>query len=109
MIEARVGGYPYRVDGTTVSRRVRGSWADLTRAELLALPRDGAVWEWLRAQGIKRPSPSGKSGATLAESSRTGDRVRLSNATIERADELAARWGVSRPEAIAKAVLEALR
>lgn len=106
--EARVGGYPYRVDGTTVSRRVRGAWVDLSRADLLALPRDGAVWEWLRAQGIKRPSPS---GATQAEGSRARKPVMLRLTTDELADvdAVADDWGVARSDAVARLAKEARR
>lgn len=72
---AVVGGYPHRVSETgTVTRRERGAWRVLTRAELLALPRTGDVWVWLREQGVRRPSPSGESPA---EADRDSVQVKL--------------------------------
>jgi hypothetical protein len=81
----------------------------VTNAELLALPDDGEVWMWLRSHGVRRPSPSGKSGTQLTDAQRGSRPVRLSDATIDRADELAAQQGCSRAEAISRAVLAALR
>lgn len=107
---AVVGGYPYRVsESGTVTRRERGVWRTLTRAELLALPRDGEVWTWLREQGVRRPSPSGPSGRTTPDDERDGTRMtlRLDSATTRALDALARRWGVVRSQAIARALREA--
>ena len=90
-------GAVYR-DGTRVSRR-----------ELLALPRDGAVWTWLRAHGVRRPSPSGRSGPTPTDERRTGQRVtlRLAPEAAEALATLARERGVSRSEVVASLVFQA--
>ncbi len=75
---ASVGGYPHRIsENGTVTRRERGQWRVLTRTELLALPRDGEVWDWLRAHGVKRAPPSGPSGPTQPETERENRQIKL--------------------------------
>ena len=104
MAYAVLGGDPHRVsDIGTVTRYAHGTWQALTRAELLALPRSGAVWKWLRAQGVRRPSPS---GATQAESKRArkGVLVRLSVDELADVDAYAEREGLNRSDAIVHAV-----
>lgn len=103
-----VNGSPlveFRVHDMHVERRAnRGAWERLTRAQILAYPSDGLVWEWLREMGIVRPSPS---GATIPEGERTTWRVRLPADVKERAEKLAKRWGCDPLEAVARAVRDA--
>lgn len=60
-------------------------------------PRDRTKYD----AGRKR---SGPSGPTTPEAERPGCRVRLDAGAAAAVDALAARWGVSRTEAIARAV-----
>lgn len=78
----------------------------LTRAQLLALPVDGPVWDWLRAQGMRRPHASGPRGD---DARRTTVQVllRLQPAARGELVALAARWGVSVNEAVTRMVREA--
>lgn len=102
----------YRIRDEDVQRRAKlpdgrsyrdggSAWTVLTRSELLALPSDGIVWEWLRAHGWTRPSPS---GPTVPEAQRDGRRVRISRAAYDAAVVLAEREGCSVPEAIEQAL-----
>ncbi len=72
------------------------------RTWVKAFPVGEGPWPWLLSQGIWRPQPSGK----VAEADRTGHRVnlRLSDEAVKRLDELVARWGVTRTEAIERAL-----
>lgn len=85
--------FDYRIRAGVVQRReALHPWAPLTKAEKLALPVDGVVWDWLRENGITRPSPSGRS-ATNAERAASGKvrvEVWLSGPAAESLDELAA-------------------
>lgn len=79
-------------------------------APLRALARAYAVgegpWPWLRVHGIRRPSTtSGKSGAPKTRAEAVY--VRLSPEERAALDALAARWGCSLSEAVARAVREA--
>lgn len=103
MATIRIGGAEWRVaQGGAVTRRTAGrSWEPVTRAELLSHDADGELWEWLREQSVRRPSPSGRS---LPEAERGGCRVRLDEAATAHADALAERWGCGRPEAVSRAL-----
>lgn len=78
-------------------------WTPLTRAELLEMPRDGLVWEWLREQGVRRPSPPGRSGPTTPEDARPGVRM-----TLRLSEEAAARLDRLRGERTRTEAIEAL-
>jgi len=88
-----------------------GKW---TRAPLRGLARAYAVgegpWPWLLEHGIRRPSPSGSSGATQPEGERLRKQrlLRLSDDELEALDAVAERWGVSRSDAVARLAREEL-
>lgn len=79
-------------------------------APLRELARAYAVgegpWPWLRERGIRRPTPS---GTQTGEADRSRQQVKLRLSVDDRAelDALAARWGCSLSEAVARAVREA--
>jgi hypothetical protein len=55
-----------------------GEWSVRSRRSLLAHPVRSPVWNWLRSEGIRRPAPSGKSGAGSTHKERQADgRTRL--------------------------------
>lgn len=91
---------------------IRGPLAGLPwqPAPLRELARAYAVgegpWPWLRERGIRRPTPS---GTQTGEADRSRQQVKLRLSVDDRAalDALAARWGCSLSEAVARAVREA--
>ena len=103
----RISGWTWRVSPQGVTRRnsTAGPWEPVTRPQLRALDVDSEEWQWLREQGVKRPSPSGPSGGD----DRSGTRMtlRLDAATTAALDELARRWGLVRSQVIARALREA--
>lgn len=53
-------GTAYRIaDGRPEHRTKGASWRPMRRRDLLALPVASEAWQWLRSQGVARPSPSG--------------------------------------------------
>ena len=110
---ATIGSMQWRVTPQGgVTRReadhARYPWRAVTQAELRRLPVASDEWQWLRAQGVRRPSPSGPSGV-VAEADRLGTRMtlRLDSATTAALDALARRWGLVRSQVIARAILAA--
>lgn len=103
-----IDGVTWRValDGT-VTRREGRSWVHVPRSSLLAYPADCELWTWLREHGVRRPSPSGPR-VPDARTERGSRPVRLDDETVADADKLAAKWGCSRPAAIARAVRYAI-
>lgn len=91
---------------------MRGAAADLPwePAPLRELARAYAVgegpWPWLRERGIRRPTPS---GTQTGEADRSRQQIKLRLSVDDRAAlyALAARWGCSLSEAVARAVREA--
>ena len=106
MAVTRIDGVEWRVaqSGAVTRRSTGGRWEPVTRGALLEHAADSALWDWLREQGVRRPSPS---GTTVPETERAGARVRLDETATGDADALAKRWGCGRAEAIAKALREA--
>jgi len=113
--DGRYAGWRLRI-GTSGAVEVHsgtatGKW---TRAPLRALARAYAVgegpWPWLLEHGIRRPSPSGSSGATQPEGERLRKQrlLRLSDDEVEALDAVAERWGVSRSDAVARLAREEL-
>jgi len=97
----------YELCSTGYNRPRQREWQTMTNSTLLAYSPKSEFWVWLRENGIRRPSPSGPRGPeTRTEADRGGARVRLDEAATSDADTLAKRWGVSRPEAIARALRE---
>ena len=84
----------------------RYEWRAMTNAELLKFPATCDLWVQLRQRGVRRPSPSGPRGPETRTEADRGTRVRLSDEATSDADKLARRWGVSRPEAVARALRE---
>lgn len=53
-------GVAYRIaDGRPEHRTEGAAWRPMRRRDLLALPVASEAWQWLRAHGVARPSPSG--------------------------------------------------
>ena len=71
------------------------------RALASAYPRGAGPWPWLRAHGIRRPSPSGSKSKTQ-DGNRSTVQVPLRMADEDRArlDALASYWDVTRSEAV---------
>jgi hypothetical protein len=91
------GVYEYQVDAVGVSRRRKGSddaWATCSLQQLRATaPASSSLWEWLKANGIKRPSPSGPSGAD-ANRTTVAVYVRLPPEDAESLKAIAANMGI---------------
>lgn len=59
-ITIAIAGVAYRIaDGRPEYRTKGATWRPMRRRDLLALPVASEAWQWLRAHGIARPSPSG--------------------------------------------------
>lgn len=84
------GGVEYRARDGAVQQRTKGErrWQPCSRQSLLAFAVDSPVWQWLRSEGITRPSPS---GATQPEAERDTVQVklRLARPDDERLEEIA--------------------
>lgn len=72
MATTTIDGTQWQVDedGVVTSRVGRGEWLRPSRSELLAHDAQGPVWTWLRAQGVRRPSPSGSRGRDVSDAER---------------------------------------
>jgi hypothetical protein len=92
-----IGRIRIRSDHSTrrVEQHSAAGWRSMTRAQLLALPVDGPEWEWLRAAGMRRPSPSGPSGPTTPAARRSTVQVslRLARDDAARLRQIAAERG----------------
>lgn len=53
--------YEYKVSTDAIQKRERGErrWQPCSKASLLSFAADSPLWDWLRSQGVKRPSPAG--------------------------------------------------
>jgi hypothetical protein len=106
----RIQGTTWRVTPRGVTRRITTEpWEAVTPAQLRALAVDSAEWQWLREQGVKRPSPIGTPD-TRTDDERLGTRMtlRLDPDVTTALDALTRRWGVVRSHAIARAITTAL-
>lgn len=98
-----------------VQHRDGERWRKMTRRELLAYPKGGEVWAWLKEHGVRRPSPpSATRGITPTnEERRATGKARLlawiSPDQLATMDALAERWGCSRTEAVIRAVEAAMK
>jgi hypothetical protein len=80
-------------------------WKARSKRSLLEYAVDSPVWAWLKAQGVKRPAPSGKSGRNPPRADRGHlVEVKLSKAAAAALERLVVRYG-SKSEAVEAAVL----
>lgn len=94
----------FRVVKGVVSVREPGtlsSWSPVSGQALLRYAVDSPLWAWLREQGVRRPSPSGRTReedlSTVQVKLRVDPKVRtklhtLSKATGKTMSELVAEW-----------------
>lgn len=70
-------------------------WQYVPPRQLLAYEKDSDVWQWLRAHGVKRPSPPSKSGPSKHRADRDGVsvEVRLTGPAVGALDRLVDRYG----------------
>lgn len=106
------GGATIRLVDQTPERRDGTHWRKMTRRELLAFPKDGPEWAWLREHGVRRPSPPSRTGGgskgALPADRRARGLVQFGGwvrpEQLAAMDALATHWGCSRTEAIVRAV-----
>jgi hypothetical protein len=63
--------------GGVVEKRQGRAWVQVPKTSLLNWTVDSALWDWLRSEGLRRPSPRGTAGYTTPEDQRPTVQVKL--------------------------------
>lgn len=88
---ATFDGFDYRVTAGGPERRPVNArlYRPMRPRDLLALPIDGPAWIWLRAQGVRRPSPpGGRATTTQTPEAERGKQQKLLRLTTEEVADL---------------------
>lgn len=88
----------YVIEARTKDGRKWGEWRERSRRSLLEYDKTTSLWVWLKSKGIRRPAPSGPSGASKPRSEREGValEVWLSEETAESLAILERKYGTKR-------------
>lgn len=72
-------GVAYRIRDGRPEHRAAGQprYSAMRPRDLLALSADSEAWLWLRARGVRRPSPSGSRSETATEDKRSTQQLLL--------------------------------
>lgn len=96
------------VDGR-VSVRENGAraWLPVSKRYLLRFAVDSPAWDWLREQGLRRPSPSGKTKEE--DRSTVQQKLRLNREVWNVLNRLAGETGMTKSQLVSEWAEQAMR